>query len=317
MNRSSALKIAYRAKDALNKTGLGKSKLFSGVKHRAKTMLVDWVSSDGPDGMVSTQIDGHTVFVPSSPYLLEAYVRRPFEPFALQLFKSAIGPGFTVLDIGSHLGVYSLVAARGVGTEGRVFAFEPDPSNFRFLLRNTEKSGFKNIEPVQKAVGDRNGTVDFFLAESSDCNSLYVHPQSPVKATVRVECITLDGFLAGRTVNVIKMDVEGNECKALQGLRSTILNSENLAIFVELNPPCLRSAGATPEELITLLEGFGFSMRLIDEDSAALVSLSELKALQSSDPDWYGNLYCVKQSGRFFMPQQPDPSPHAENQGIL
>ncbi|HEV2419179.1 MAG TPA: FkbM family methyltransferase [Terriglobia bacterium] len=292
MNKMLVLKTAYRIKDALRGTWLGNPETFGSFKRAIKSFLIRFSASDG---LILTQIYGHSVFVPSSPNLVESYIRRPFEPYTLQLFKSAIKPGAIVLDIGAHLGVYSLVAAFSMRLEGQVFAFEPDPTNFQILRRNIEKSHYRNIVPAQKAVSDACGTFSFFLAESSDCNSFYAHPNSRTKERISVESITVDSFLAGRTVNVIKIDVEGHECKVLRGMRTTILKSGKIILFIELNPACLRSAGATPQELISELEGLGFTMKLINEEAATLVSVADVAILAKRDPHWYGNLYCVKE----------------------
>lgn len=266
--------------------------MFRASKRRIKSALVRWVASDG---LILTQIENQAIFVPLAPNLIEAYIHRPFERFALQLFKSALRPGSVVLDIGAHIGVYALIAAREAGPAGRVFAFEPDPANFGIFKRNIKKSGFENILPVQKAVSNSCGTVDFFLAECSDCNSLSAPPGLKIQDKISVESVTIDSFLRGKIADVIKMDVEGHECRALQGMRSTITNNKNLTLFVELNPACLRSAGATPEELISALADMGFQIRLIDEDSAELIPVPGPTELAHKPPEWYGNLYCTKQ----------------------
>lgn len=261
------------------------------LKQAVKSALIRWSTSDK---LVLTQIDHQAIFIPSTPNLIEAYIHQPFEPYALQLFKSELLPGSAVLDIGAHIGVYALIAARQVGPKGRVFAFEPDPANFSIIERNIKKSGFKNILQVQKVVSNSCGMLDFFLAECSDCNSLSARPGLKIQDQISVESVTIDAFLAGKTADVIKMDVEGQECKALEGMRSTITNSKNMVLFVEMNPACLRSAGASPEELISLLADMSFQTSLIDEDSATLVPVPGSAELARKAPEWYGNLYCTK-----------------------
>jgi len=81
-----------------------------------------------------------------------------YERFTMQLFKEALAPGMVVCDIGAHIGIYSLLAAQHVGREGRVYAFEPDPRTFPYLVRNIEQNGFSNIIiPIKKAVSNHEG----------------------------------------------------------------------------------------------------------------------------------------------------------------
>ena len=67
------------------------------------------------------------------------------------LVKRIVRNGDIVVDIGAHIGYYTLIFARLVGPKGKVFAFEPEPNNFNLLIKNIKINGYKNIIPVQKA----------------------------------------------------------------------------------------------------------------------------------------------------------------------
>ncbi len=86
-----------------------------------------------------------------------------YENVETQLFESHIKEGDVVLDLGANIGYFTLIAAKLVGVNGKVYAFEPDPTNFSFLKRNVEINNYKNVVCEQKAVSNENGKLKLFL----------------------------------------------------------------------------------------------------------------------------------------------------------
>jgi FkbM family methyltransferase len=164
----------------------------------------------------------------------------------LQLaFREAIRPGHTVLDIGAFVGYYTLLAARRVGTKGRVIAIEPTPVTYRILIEHLVLNDlFHHVDVWQLAVGERNGSVKIYFQEHDPVrghNS--IHPlaffqkgltENLVSRTV--PCIPLGPFLEAMEVkpDVIKIDIEGAEIGALQSLIN-VLKGEAV-VFCELHP---------------------------------------------------------------------------------
>jgi len=126
-------------------------------------------------------------------------------------------PGDTVLDIGACIGDTALWFSKLVGPEGRVFAFEPEPSNFKKLLKNIERNRVKNVVPVSAALSDTEGKMTI---SSSGASSMF----SP-SGGIPVSATTIDRFVEENkiaTVDFIKMDVEGSELNVLRGGTQTI-----------------------------------------------------------------------------------------------
>src|SRR3989344_9219581 len=96
-----------------------------------------------------TVIDGHTVYVDPVDSL-RLTTRGYYEPYLTRVFDQHIKKGDTVLDIGANIGYHTLHFARLVGETGKVYAFEPHPSNFALLKKNIEANGYKNVVLVQK-----------------------------------------------------------------------------------------------------------------------------------------------------------------------
>lgn len=70
-----------------------------------------------------------------------------------------------MIDVGAHAGYYTLIAARAVGDKGRVFAFEPELSNYKLICKNVQLNSYRNVVPVRKAVTNITGSIKLFLAE--------------------------------------------------------------------------------------------------------------------------------------------------------
>ena len=179
---------------------------------------------------VPIQIGGQTSYV--HPFTI-VYSSGEWEPYTEELFQHAIKPGATVLDLGAHHGYFSLLASRMVGDKGVVHAFEPAPENFQILKKNIELNHLTNVVPVNQAISDTTATLPFFIEKQNDVQgSLYSTLRSN-EFTIPVECVTIDEYMAGQPVDVIKMDIEGGEPAALEGMRKTLSNSKDLVLFIE------------------------------------------------------------------------------------
>ncbi|MFC1904404.1 FkbM family methyltransferase [Chloroflexota bacterium] len=197
-----------------------------------------------------------------------------YERGTTRLFKETIQEGMTVIDIGANIGYFTLIAARLVGGEGRVFAFEPEPHNFDLLVKNLELNEYSNVIPVSKAVSNRNGSARLYL----DKNNWGAHSLSEECPThfsgvsVEVEIQTLDDFLKdyGGKVDFIKIDAQGAEPAIIQGMTNVIKHNKDLKMVVEFWPEGLRHFGSSPEEFLDRLVGYGIKLYRIDERNGAL-----------------------------------------------
>lgn len=225
-------------------------------------------------------------------------LRGKYERHTRTLFEDVVKPGMRVLDIGAHIGYFTLLAARAVGSTGRVYAFEPDPSNYRFLCHNVALNGLGEVvTTVPKAVSDTSGTRPFFSdTKTSVVSSFWAEGRSD--GAMPVDCTTVDDFLHGRAIDVVKLDVEGAEVDALRGMRRTLTDKSELAVFVECNPTALATAGSSVRELLDELDALELDVRVIDERERSLLPVTdELLKPELADGKWYANLYCARGGG--------------------
>lgn len=155
----------------------------------------------------SAIVDGQILYLGNSgpKTSWELYYEGVTEPHVTALFCSLIKEGMTVIDVGAFVGYYTLLAAKRVGDNGKVFAFEPAPSPFKLLLKNIEINGWGNIKPFQLAVSDKSEKRKFNIKALS--GSSFAITKNIVD-TITVNTISLDSFLQ-TDPDMVKIDVEG------------------------------------------------------------------------------------------------------------
>lgn len=175
-----------------------------------------------------------------------------YEPAQTALFAAAVEPGRVVIDVGAHVGYYSLLAAGRAGPEGRVLALEPDPRNARFLRAHARLNGCRNLAVVEAALFDRAGWVDFRRGTGSGTGRV------AAGGDLRVRALRLDDVVAEREIvpAVVKIDVEGAEWKVLSGGRET-LRAHRPLVFLSVHSEILAARCGR------LLQELGYSVRSI------------------------------------------------------
>lgn len=144
-----------------------------------------------------------------------------------RLFREHLRPGDTVLDVGAHVGYYSLLSSVFVGDQGEVWAFEPNPQNAGFLRRHVELNRRGNVRVTQAAVAEAEGTARFDFGTGSGTGYL------AEGGALEVRTVRLDDFCRdhGLRVSAVKIDVEGAEMAVLEGAAETI-RRERPTIFL-------------------------------------------------------------------------------------
>jgi len=229
-----------------------------------------------------------------------------YEQETISLFKKIVKPGIAVADIGAHIGYYTRVASGLVGSGGAVYAFEPDPENFKLLQKNIGR--MKNVKPYQLAVSDKTGRIDFYHydARSGVHSTLPNVPLDFQKKKISVEATDLDSFFAKlgvSKIDIIKMDIEGGEYAALQGMKKILSENRNLVLIVEFAPAWVLAAGNTPLKFLNFIESFGFEIFAITKQGLSKLSPAANdadyakfipKSASGTNFGEFVNLYCVK-----------------------
>ena len=229
-------------------------------------------------------------------YLLKDGV---YEPFETQLIRSMLKKGDTVIDIGANIGYYTLLMAETVGSEGCVYAFEPEPNNYGLLTKNIKANNYSNIIPVQKALSDKDGSIKVYCDERNFSGATFAKENLAIKSNNFTEVLTtsLDKCFVDSKIRLIKIDTQGAEGLIMAGAQS-LLKNKNLIIFTEFWPYGLRNMGTDPKELLRTLREYGYTIKLIDEKNKTLrdINNEEIFAICASEKEGKHHINLLLQS---------------------
>jgi FkbM family methyltransferase len=194
-----------------------------------------------------------------------------YEPEKYRKFVECIRVPSLVLDLGAHFGIYTLAAAaRGA----RVIAFEPTPRSADYFLKNIHLNHLEHLVCLERvAVSDRVGEATLWVASSSAGNALQ---QSCLAASdprpIQCHTTTLDTycFERGLKPNLIKIDIEGAELRALTGMRQ-IISQHRPTLFIALHPGRIEAFGDSVRGVYELLASHGLRYEALS-DTELLVS---------------------------------------------
>ncbi len=221
----------------------------------------------------------------SQRMMLEALEREElYEPETTQFLLSVLRPGDTFVDVGTHVGYFSTLAAAMVGPEGSVISFEPEADNFSGLVDNVRLNGFAQVEPVHMAVGEEEGEAVFFVnADNDGGHALWdvgLHAfnarSRAAPQTRRVPVTSLDAYLRGRgvsAVRAIKIDAEGAEQHVLRGAAELLRAAPVPFVICEVNRFGLERMGSTEAGMREYMTGLGYETFVFLPGESALVRL--------------------------------------------
>lgn len=226
---------------------------------------------------IVVSVNGFSMVVDPRDEVLGAHLihGKAWEPYETELFTESITPGMVVVDVGANIGYYTLLAARAVGPEGRIVAFEPDPLNFELLSRNVASNGFADrVILMQCAITDHNGSVTLFHDRDNFGAHSFAEENLASSGSVEVSCSTLAQVLDAHgidCVDLLKMDVQGAEGLVFDGARG-VLTRNSVRVFMEYWPTGLRHVGTDPVQLLRMLASeCQFNMSWIDEEGLRVV----------------------------------------------
>ncbi|MCX8068457.1 MAG: FkbM family methyltransferase [Anaerolineae bacterium] len=202
-----------------------------------------------------------------------------YEKETVKLVNRFVKPGAIALDIGAHIGYYTRILARAVGASGRVIAFEPHPETSLLLIKNTTR--FRNVIVLRVAAADKEGVLSLYDGQletgmSGLCDleeyrqytkqlSTEFTPRArqgypfrsfTVEARPVEQCLSELGITS---VDFVKIDIEGAEMKAFEGMKRLISASPNLTMVMEFNPRLIQAFGFSPRGVINALRSYGFT----------------------------------------------------------
>jgi FkbM family methyltransferase len=212
---------------------------------------------------------GVTMLLDPDDYISRVILENgAWEPDTWQAIRRHLTSGATFVDVGAHIGYYSLKSAPLVGPQGHVIAVEPNPGTVRELRDNIQASRASVVRVAPVACSDEEGTLEFFAAPRANTGQASLSKANASQrgqavATYRVRARPLDAIIndAGVSrVDVVKIDVEGAEFLVLKGALET-LSRYHPVVIVELIDRQLQSMGTSADQVAALLTSHGYTAR--------------------------------------------------------
>jgi FkbM family methyltransferase len=220
-----------------------------------------------------------------------------WQPEIWNALTPVLPEGGVLLDVGAHIGYYSMKAAPRVGPMGRVVAFEPNPETLRLLRDNVSANHFANVTVEPIACTDKPATLTLYAAaEANTGASSLSRDNAEISATEKARAFTVQGRpiddvvreLGLTRVDAIKIDVEGAEVIVLRGAVGT-LKRFHPKVIAEVVPRQLAGFKTTPEDLRALLRDAGYNQsrplnpeetdwEWMSREPASVVNMSDLTA---------------------------------------
>ena len=189
------------------------------------------------------------------------------EASAYSAFASAVMPGMVIMDVGAHIGTYTIIALIKSGPKGRVVAYEPHGYTWQYLLRHLEWNDVANRAVVRNVCCGRSGGLEDFYYVSDQAEGMNgLVPVVGFRKT-RAVVVSIDDEVASLrlTPDIIKIDVEGAEWDVLKGAEQLLIRKCPL-LFLSLHPDALVKRKESPEQVLAWLEQRGFTCKVIAKD---------------------------------------------------
>ena len=247
------------------------------------------------------EVFGNKLFLSKKGLALAISHYGTYEELEAKIMEEKIKVGNIVVDVGANIGLHALNMARIVGNTGQVFAFEPEPSNFKILEKNVKINNYQNIILEQKAIGDKHGKTTLYQSGHPGRHRVFPQTKDAI-GKVQVDYTSLDKYFLDSNlvdkINFIKIDVEGLEFGVLKGMENILNNSNKIKILFELMPKNTIEAGFSPIELLNYLTSHDFKIYCIDEKTKKLLYVSNneeiIKLCSSTNNTIRTNLFCEK-----------------------
>jgi len=188
------------------------------------------------------------------------------EPEVESVFKPKLG--WTVLDIGAHVGYYTVKASKKVGSDGRVICAEAYSGNYELLIKNLEINSCLNVMAINKAITNYDGSTQIFFGSDSGHNTLIEKSVFVTTESEDVDAITLDTLFIQQQIDFVdlaKIDIEGNELNLLKGANQILTDGRIRRLVIEVHTPITKN-----NPVHKYLQDLGYNVTVIRRRFAGL-----------------------------------------------
>lgn len=240
------------------------------------------------NGMVIKNILGNAMVLDLNEVGIsrELFITGVHEAESTKQIQEEIKPGMTIIEAGANIGYYSLIEAKIIGENGKIYAFEPSPVNMKLLKTNIALNSLEdNFETFPYGVGSKNEKRAFILMSKGNMSSFVPRREDKViksLGSINVKVVKLDDFWNRDLVSIdyVRMDVEGFEFEIVKGMKN-ILSSKNcpVGLFIEIHSELLNSNGSSCKAFLIYMAELGYEIkkaRYRGKEKISVESMNEL-----------------------------------------
>jgi FkbM family methyltransferase len=236
------------------------------VRFRGKYRVINLFAPN--QGMVTADVFGARFELDLSDWMERHIYCGSFELPETALLLDYLKPGMTVIDAGANVGYYTALAAKCVGPEGLVFAFEPSPSLFTKLSEMIARNRLTQVRAMKSGLSNTSGTQPLYHYPGKSGSISWTSPSMVSQGTgppaATVPTTTIDEFMHQDKVdevNLLKLNVEGWEPRILEGAEGALKGGRIKAIICEFNEYWLTRSGSSSAMLWKQIIDFGFKLQ--------------------------------------------------------
>ncbi|MCE9556465.1 MAG: FkbM family methyltransferase [Planctomycetes bacterium] len=221
------------------------------------------------------------------------YATGDYEDYTGRVLGLLLSDGQTMLDIGANVGFFTLLAAQRVGPSGKVMAFEPVPVVREALIHNLQLNAIQNVSVRGEAASLAEGEAQISVGpvEHRGISSLRSTAENQSFEKITVRTVSIDTLLSHEemaSVGLIKMDIEGAEWLALQGMHR-LLSTRHPDVIIEMSDTYLKEFGSSGVQVYNFITALGYRMYMISWNRLQLI-----ERWQSDLPDQFNALYTTR-----------------------
>jgi FkbM family methyltransferase len=241
---------------------------------------MNWIARGGTDpfwGLMSSDL-GRLRFRCDlrDPLMREVCITGRYEPQETMLLQRLLRPGMTFVDVGANWGYFTLAAAHLIGPSGRIVCVEADPRACETIRANIARNSLSNVTLAAVAADDTPGVIGLqaYGEETGGSGNFGLAATTTTiagSARFEVPARRLDDVLDEadvEDVDLMKMDIEGAEARALSGLQRRLASGRVKRLILELHPAHLRDQGCSAAEVVAHLQEYGYLAWRIDHSPA-------------------------------------------------
>ena len=215
-----------------------------------------------------------------------------YEPSVSRFLVKVIRKGDVFIDVGAHIGFFSLFVSYLTSDEGRVVSVEPDAENFQWLENHIKVNQRRNITPLNLVISEVDGQVEFFRNSDNDGgHALWdpgrhpfnkisrEQPDKNMSSSIRFDTLAHKYRIA--FCKVVKIDTEGAEYTILKSGKN-FFSPENVPFIIcEINETGLHHLGVNQHELRALMKEKGYETFIFPKEDHIPILVPEKTVLSS------------------------------------